>query len=155
VFGTIPRADAMIENGCLVTLYRTNDDEWLTYDELSDDVETEAASIPPETWRDGEFDAHDYIIEACQVGIYDSAEVVATRATRFVGNDTSFSEQELREDVYDAAVNKPEPEQACEWPNFEDWLDQAVSEGTYRKVEILEYRDADTDDFVAERVIVD
>ncbi|UXA09994.1 hypothetical protein KXD97_17555 [Mycobacterium sp. SMC-8] len=40
-----------------------------TYDELVADVEAEAATLPPETWRSGVWNLNDYLIEAIQVGI--------------------------------------------------------------------------------------
>ncbi|TRW81246.1 hypothetical protein FK535_17480 [Mycolicibacterium sp. 018/SC-01/001] len=40
-----------------------------TYDELVADVEAEAATLPPETWRSGVWDLNDYLIESMQVGI--------------------------------------------------------------------------------------
>lgn len=40
-----------------------------TYDELVDTLNAEAATIPEETWRDGVWDVHGYIVEAGQVGI--------------------------------------------------------------------------------------
>ncbi|WP_445169908.1 hypothetical protein ACTXG7_11650 [Mycolicibacterium sp. Dal123E01] len=40
-----------------------------TYDELCAAVEAEAATLPPETWRGGEWNLYDYLVEAAQVGI--------------------------------------------------------------------------------------
>lgn len=40
-----------------------------TYDELCAAIEAEAATLPPETWRCGEWNLHDYMVEAAQVGI--------------------------------------------------------------------------------------
>jgi hypothetical protein len=40
-----------------------------TYDELVDALNAEAATLPPETWRGGEFNLKDYLIEAMQAGI--------------------------------------------------------------------------------------
>ena len=34
-----------------------------------------AATLPPETWRGGEFDLNDYLIEAMQVGIIGTVDV--------------------------------------------------------------------------------
>jgi len=45
-----------------------------TYDELCDAIEAEAATLRPETWRDGVFNLNDYIIEAMQVGIIDTVD---------------------------------------------------------------------------------
>ncbi|WP_163789182.1 hypothetical protein [Mycolicibacterium aichiense] len=40
-----------------------------TRDELAAAIEAEAATLPPETWRSGEWNLADYMIEAEQVGI--------------------------------------------------------------------------------------
>lgn len=40
-----------------------------TYDELAAKIEAEAATLPLETWRSGEWNLNDYMIEAMQVGI--------------------------------------------------------------------------------------
>ncbi len=44
-------------------------DRHFSYDELVDVLNAEAATLPPETWRDGEWDVNDYIVEARQVGL--------------------------------------------------------------------------------------
>lgn len=49
-------------------IYVMSDVEY-TYDELVDALNAEAATIPEETWRDGVWDVHGYIVEAGQVGI--------------------------------------------------------------------------------------
>lgn len=49
-------------------IYRMSGIEY-TYEELVDALNAEAATLPPETWRDGVWDVNDYIIEAGQVGI--------------------------------------------------------------------------------------
>ena len=36
--------------------------------------EAEAATLPPETWRGGEFDLYDYIVESMQVGIIEQID---------------------------------------------------------------------------------
>ncbi|GAY18734.1 hypothetical protein [Mycobacterium sp. shizuoka-1] len=81
----------MSDSGCLVVmLVDANamyemDGVLYTYDELAATIEAEAATLPPETWRSGEWDLNDYMIEAEQVGIikrldadhyYDDGEVV-------------------------------------------------------------------------------
>jgi len=35
---------------------------------MREEPESEAADLPPETWRDGKFDFNDYLIESIQVG---------------------------------------------------------------------------------------
>jgi hypothetical protein len=81
---TISRATAESENGFVVRLYRTDDGTLLTYEELYDEVDAEGSALPPEQWRGGEWDANEYIIEACLVGIYDIEEVLATVVQRHV-----------------------------------------------------------------------
>jgi len=51
------------------------DNRQYTFEELCDALEAEAATLPPETWRGGEFNLNDYIIEAMQVGIIESVDV--------------------------------------------------------------------------------
>jgi hypothetical protein len=50
------------------------DNRRYTYDELCDAIEAEAETLPPETWRDGEFNLNDYMIEATQVGIIETVD---------------------------------------------------------------------------------
>lgn len=52
-------------------IYRMSGIEY-TYEELVDALNAEAATLPPETWRDGVWDVNDYIIEAGQVGIIET-----------------------------------------------------------------------------------
>jgi hypothetical protein len=54
-------------------IYRMGDHEY-TYDELCDAIEAEAATLPPETWRNGVFNLNDYIIESMQVGIIEEVD---------------------------------------------------------------------------------
>jgi hypothetical protein len=42
------------------------------YEELREAVESEAAKHPPETWRDGEFDFDEYLIESIIVGLIEA-----------------------------------------------------------------------------------
>lgn len=80
---TVSSAFAQSELGLTLSLYR-DDRGWMTYDELYQLVCDEAASVPAEEagWRDGEFNAHEYIIEACLVGLYDTINVDATHRHR-------------------------------------------------------------------------
>lgn len=39
------------------------------HDELREACEAEAAELPPETWRFGDFNFNDYLIESLQVGV--------------------------------------------------------------------------------------
>jgi hypothetical protein len=50
------------------------DNRQYTFEELCDALEAEAATLPPETWRDGEFNLNDYIVEAMQVGIIEQID---------------------------------------------------------------------------------
>ena len=54
-------------------IYRMSGIEYI-YEELCDAVLAEAAILPPETWRGGEFDLNDYLIESMQVGIIDTVD---------------------------------------------------------------------------------
>jgi len=45
-----------------------------TWDELREVSRAEAADLPPETWRDGKFDANDYLIESIQVGTIEEVD---------------------------------------------------------------------------------
>lgn len=50
------------------------DNRQYTFEELCDALEAEAATLPPETWRDGYFDFDDYLTEAMQVGIIETVD---------------------------------------------------------------------------------
>jgi hypothetical protein len=54
-------------------IYRMSGIEY-THEELCDAVLAEAATLPPETWRGGEFDLNDYLIESMQVGIIEEVD---------------------------------------------------------------------------------
>lgn len=82
---TVSRASALAEDGFVVRMYRFNDDPLMTYEELYDEVDAEGSALPTEQWRDGVWDAHEYLIEACLVGIYNTVEVVATVVNRGTG----------------------------------------------------------------------
>lgn len=45
-----------------------------TFDELCEAVLAEAATLPPETWRDGHFDLNDYLIESLLVGTIEQVD---------------------------------------------------------------------------------
>jgi hypothetical protein len=55
------------------TIYRMCDRQY-TYDELCDALEAEAATLPPEQWRDGVWDVNEYMMEASLVGIIETVE---------------------------------------------------------------------------------
>jgi hypothetical protein len=82
---TISRATAESENGFVVTLYRDGDGALMTYEELYEEVDAEGSALPPEQWIDGAWNAHEYIVEACLVGIYDRLDAVATVVVRDTG----------------------------------------------------------------------
>jgi hypothetical protein len=48
-------------------IYRMDDRDYI-YEELCQTVEAEAATLPSETWRDGEFSLNDCLIESIMVG---------------------------------------------------------------------------------------
>lgn len=56
---------------------------------VAPEVDAEAATLPPEQWRDGYWGVAEYIVEASEVGIYDRLEVLATMVTRYT-NDQSL-----------------------------------------------------------------
>ena len=50
------------------------DNRRYTYDDLCEAVSAEAATLPPETWRGGEFNLYDYLVESMQVGIIETVD---------------------------------------------------------------------------------
>ena len=54
-------------------IYRLGDRNY-TYEELCEAVEAEAATLPPETWRDGEWNLNDYLIESILVGTIETVD---------------------------------------------------------------------------------
>lgn len=66
----------------MVQLYRTGDDQLLTYEELYEEVDAEGSALPPEQWIYGEGNCREYIIEACLVGNYSTEEALAAVVTR-------------------------------------------------------------------------
>jgi len=140
-----------------LTLYRDRGD-WMTYEELFDSVSAEAATIPAEEagWRDGEFDADDYIIEACQVGLYEAVDVSPTIVTEYTDGKHRWTKDELRQNVF--------PELAVGDDGFEAWLSSSLKAGDLRTIELLQYivdgygdedEDGEPSGVVMERRIVD
>lgn len=82
---TIRRTTAESENGCVVRLYRNEDNSLLTYEELYDAVDSEGSALPAEQWRDGYWNPSEYMVEACLVGIYSIVEALATVVHRADG----------------------------------------------------------------------
>ncbi|MGW8815553.1 hypothetical protein [Gordonia terrae] len=152
---TVSSAFAQSELGLTLSLYR-DDRGWMTYDELCQLVCDEAASVPAEEagWRDGEFNAHEYIIEACLVGLYDTTNVYARIVTDYTDGKYRCSADALRTRIYVS--------QNSDNLTFDEWLSATVTAGRYRPVEFLqylgnEYTDGDesSDQVVHERRIVD
>ncbi|MDA2895271.1 hypothetical protein PDG61_30480 [Mycolicibacterium sp. BiH015] len=63
--------DCNLSDQCDDVLYKMSG-RFYTYDELVDALNAEAATLPPDTWRDGVWNVIDYIIEAGQVGIIET-----------------------------------------------------------------------------------
>ncbi|WP_156432607.1 hypothetical protein [Mycobacterium sp. M26] len=136
-----------------LTLYRGRGD-WMTYEELFASVSAEAAAISPEEagWRNGEFDANDYIIEACQVGLYESVDVAPTIVTQYTDGMNRWTKDRLRQKVF--------PEFALADGGFDDWLSSALRAGELRTVDFLQYiaegyEDGDPNGIVMECRIID
>lgn len=152
---TVSSAFAQSELGLILSLYRDGR-EWMRYDELYRRVCDEAASVPAEeaAWRDGEFNAHEYIIEACLVGLYDTMNVDARIVIDYTDGKYRCSADALRTRIY--------PSQNSDNRTFDEWLSAALTAGRYRPVKFLqyvgnEYTDGDEslDQVVHERRIVD
>jgi hypothetical protein len=141
---TIDRTTADREHDHDVVLYR-RDDEIFTYDELREDCEAEARTIPDESWEGGEFNFDDYIIDSCLVGIYHSVAVVATIVTQYTDGNTRWTYDQMREQVF--------PDLDRGDLSFEDWLAESTNAGTFKPIAILQYTD-EWDEVVAERRII-
>jgi hypothetical protein len=159
--GKISRAAAETEVGEVVYLYHDGDGDLMTYEQLADALDTEAAGLPAEQWRDGVWDVGDYIIEACQVGIYVQVEAVASTATRYSDGNAVWTSEQLRDKVFPAAV-KGSDESAVRQLSFEDWIAHSTESGALTETAVVEYTAEDYDDdgewqerVVAERVIAD
>lgn len=115
-----------------LTLYRDRD-EWMTHEELFDSVSSEAATIPAEEagWRDGEFDANDYIIEACQVGLYEALDVRPAIVTECTDGTHRWTKDQLREHAFTSAAVADD--------GFGDWLSRSLKAGELKTVAFLQY----------------
>ncbi len=132
-WNTLSRAEAESQVATFpLTLYRDRDG-WMTYEELFDSVSSEAATIPAEEagWRDGEFDARDYIIEACQVGLYEALDVHPIIVTEYTDGTQRWTKNQLREHVFPAA--------AVADVVFEERLSRSLNAGELKTVAFLRY----------------
>lgn len=53
------------------TFTMSGSDRRFSREELVDTLNAEAATLPPETWRDGVWNVEDFITEALQLGVID------------------------------------------------------------------------------------
>ena len=67
VVGVCSDNGPVADNGDTYTMCRR--DGRFTYDESVDELDAEAATLPPDTRGDGVWNVDDYIIEALQVGV--------------------------------------------------------------------------------------
>jgi len=120
--GTVSRAVAQSEHGCVVRLYRASKDRLLRYAELYEEVDAEGAALPADQWRDGYWDAAEYIVEACDVGIYKRLEVLATMVTRYTNDTSVWTYEQMRAEVLrcPGAVHK------LRWRRFAPWYRATV-----------------------------
>ena len=81
-------------------LYEYSDD-WMPYDELVNTVSAEAATIPPNEarWRDGVFDADEYIDEACSWGVIGRMEIRTCMTTDYTDGQYRWTADDLRAKV--------------------------------------------------------
>lgn len=146
----VGRAAASLESGCVLTLYQ-DDGEWMTYEELVEAVSEEAAAIPPEEagWIDGEFNAGEYIIEACISGMYGQMEVTARIVTEYTDGTHRWTKEDLRVKVYQQKRQGD--------LGFDAWLTASLAAGDLRAVEFLQYmgQDFDGGDKPAEYVVME
>jgi hypothetical protein len=138
--GEATRWDASV----LVDLYRGDDGRLLTYDLLQEKVEAEIEErgIPEESWRDGVWNFHDYLVESVMVGIYRSVQVEMLSETRYTNGTTVWTYEQMRNEVFPTQIDGRDREQFIGGElTFEDWLAESCNVGTYRKVDVVEYRD--------------
>jgi hypothetical protein len=157
-FGRLSRATAKSEDGHVVTMYHNGDGELLTYEELAGELDVEAASIPAENWRDGEWDVGDYIIEACLVGIYQQVNAVARVVTRYTDGTSAWTVEQMRDEVFPGAVADTAP--SGSGPSFENWIAESTKSGAFTQIAVVEYTAEDYDEgdeetVVAERLVTD
>lgn len=152
---TVSRSTAEEEVDTVIALYR-DDDAVLRYEELYERVDAEGAALPPEQWRDGYWDAAEYIVEASEVGIYHRLNVLASIVMRYTDDRTVWTYEQMRDEVYPAEIEGVDMAQFIGGElTFDDWIAESLNVGIYKKVDVVEYRDEDEDEVVAERLIVE
>ena len=123
----------------------------MTYEELVEAVSEEAAAIPPEEagWIDGEFNAGEYIIEACISGMYGQMEVTGRIVTEYTDGTHRWTKEDLRVKVYQQKRQGD--------LGFDAWLTASLAAGDLRAVEFLQYmgQDFDGGDKPAEYVVME
>jgi hypothetical protein len=145
----VSRDDAEFENGRLVMLYSLCDSRILTWDDLADEAKSEAANLPNETWSGGRFNVNDYITESCHAGIYKLVEAVAEVVTQYVYRGRRWTAEQINDEIYSQFKPVRPPS------GFDIFLKRMVDLGGYQQVDVLQYKDAENDQVVAERIIVD
>ena len=144
------RAAGSSESGCVWMLYQDHG-EWMTYEELVEAVSEEAAAIPPEEagWIDGEFNAGEYIIEACISGMYGQMEVTGRIVTEYTDGTHRWTTEDLPAKVYQQKRQGD--------LSFDAWLTASVTAGDLRAVEFLQYigQDLDGGDKTAEYIVME
>lgn len=151
---TIRRSLAEAELDQMIPMYRDGGEGWMRYEELYDEVDAEGSALPPEQWRDGYWDADQYIVEATEVGIYERVDTVATIVTRYANDKSMWTYEQLRDAVFPARVDDADTGSSGGHLKFDDWLAESLKVGTYRKVDVVEYRNKYEDELVTERLIV-
>ncbi|OBB45428.1 hypothetical protein [Mycobacterium sp. 852002-51961_SCH5331710] len=144
---TIRRSIAEAELDQTIPMYSDGDDRWIRYEELYAEVDAEGSALPPEQWRDGYWDAGEYIVEATEVGIYERVDTVAMIATRYSDGKSLWTYGQMRDEVFPAKSDRQ--------LTYEDWLAASLNTGAYTKVDVIEYRDEEADEVIHERLIVD
>lgn len=151
----ISRTIAEREADTVVSLYRDNDDV-LRYEDLYDQVDAEGMALPPDQWRDGYWDAGEFIAEATEVGIYNRVDAFATVVKRYSDGESLWTYEQLRDRVLPQGI---EGEDAAQFvgddSTFEAWIAESLIVGTVKEVAVMEYRDQDEGGLVAERLVID
>lgn len=131
-------------------------DQWLRYEELYDAVDAEGSALPADQWRDGYWDAGEFIVEATEVGIYNQVDALATMVTRYTNDKSVWTYEQMRVHVFPAEIEGVDLSQFIGGDlTFEDWLAESLNVGIYKKVDVVEYRDEDEGAIVTERLVVD
>ena len=129
--------DAMNESA-LADVYRLADGRLLTYDALQEEVnaEIQEQQITEEQGRGGYWDFHDYLIESCMVGIYESVHVSSTAVIRYSDGESTWTVEQLRDEVFPAQIAGIDKDH---FPggglSFENWLAESCGTGIYKKIQ--------------------